>query len=133
MPVAEPFGAEWPEWRAALEEAWIHAAPDDFVWKATIAQGQPTVRVFIKGRWWELRLKKGAWHGGKKAAYEMVASGVAAGELIFCRPPAAAKHRGNRVEGESGEKIDILCRMVAWLPRARMVLKQSRPARCRRR
>ena len=68
------------------------------------------VRVLIRDRWWDLRLKSAAWTGGQRAAYEKLAFGKAAGELSVYRVLTA----------DPTERFEIMCRMVVWLPRERM-------------
>jgi hypothetical protein len=114
----ESAGVAWEELRAALEESWIHAATRFGVWEARIAEGQPVVRVLIRDHWWELHLKSAAWSGGQRAAYEKIASGAAAGELSFYRVPTDDTQFWNR--GDPNAQSEIMCRMVAWLPREQM-------------
>ena len=107
MAVVDPVGATWQELRGALGESWPHALPHMGAWQARVATGQPVVGVLIGDRWWELRLK-GAWSGGQRAAFEAIASGAAAGELFFHHGPSG---------GDPGAHSEMMCRMVAWLPR----------------
>jgi hypothetical protein len=115
MAVVDPMGAARLELCAALEESWVQATPRDGVWEARIARGRPVVRVLVKDRWWELRLKS-ARSGGQRATYERIASGAAVGELSFYRVPADDKRLGNATDEDSGGHPEIMCRMVAWLP-----------------
>jgi hypothetical protein len=122
MAVMEPIGAAWQDLRAALKESCLHATPHGEVWQAKMAEGQPVVRVLITGRWWELRLKSAAaWTGGKRAAYETVASGAAAGELFLYRAPIEDAQPGNRSDRNANTRSKIICRIVAWLPRKKVV------------
>lgn len=118
MTVVEPSGPRWHELRAALEESSIQAPHHDRVWEARIADGQPLVRVLIKDRWWELRLK-GSWCGGQRAAFEKIASGAAPGELFFYPVPTDDTQIGNSSGGHPNPHSKIKCRLVAWLPRMR--------------
>jgi hypothetical protein len=105
--------------RAALEESWILAHPQEAVWEARIVEGQPAIRVLIGEWWWGLRLKS-AWSGGPGAAYEKIASGVAAGELFFDYVPTDAARLGDGFGGDPDSHSEIMCWMVAWLPREQM-------------
>lgn len=121
MAVAEPVGAAWEELRATLEESWIHVAPCDGVWEAEIVEGHPVVRVLIGDRQWELRLKRAACcNGGKKLAYEEISSGAATGELFLDRVPTADPKIGNGSGCDPNAHSEIMCRIVAWLPRGPM-------------
>lgn len=106
MAVIEPVGAAWRESGVELEESWIHATPRYRVWTAGFVGGQPVVRVFIGDRWREMRLKRGAWSGGQRAAYDKIATGAAYAEIFFHRAP-----------DDDTQATNIMCRMVAWLPR----------------
>jgi hypothetical protein len=136
MAVVEPIGAAWQDLRSALEESCVHATPDDEVWQARIAEGQPMVRVLIRDRWWELRLKSAGWTGGKRAAYERVASGAAAGELFIYRVPMENTQLGNRSDLNPNTHSKTICRIVAWLPRKKVEDAKepqgARPARAHR-
>jgi hypothetical protein len=110
MQVVESIGAAWRDLRTALGGSWRRAAPRDGTWQARIAEGRPVVRVLIRDRWWDLRLRSAAWTGGQRAAYEKLASGKAAGELSVYRVPTE----------DSTQHFEIMCRMVVWLPRERM-------------
>jgi hypothetical protein len=94
-------------------------------------EGQPVIRARIGERWWELGLNSG-WSKGQRAAYEQVASGVAAGELSLYRVPRDETRHGN-VGGDSIANSEIMCRMVAWLPRERIEaatrLRETLPVR----
>jgi hypothetical protein len=120
MAVMEPIGAAWRDLRAVLEESCVHATPHGEVWQARIAEGQPVVRVLIRDRWWELRLKSAGWTGGKKAAYERVAFGAAAGELFIHRAPIEDTQLGNRSDRNPDTHSRIICKIVAWLPRKKV-------------
>jgi hypothetical protein len=75
-----------------------------------------------------LRLKSAAWSGGQRAAYETIASGATAGELFFYRAPTNDARLGNASGGDLHEHSEIMCRMVAWLPRKQDALdRTSRP------
>jgi hypothetical protein len=115
--VIEPVGAEWQELRAALEGSWIHAVARDGVWEARIAEGQPAVRVLVRDRWLELRLKYGTRSGGGEAAYQRIASGAAHGQLFFPCTPTADTEFGNGSGDISKAHSEIKCRILAWLPR----------------
>lgn len=106
MPVVEPSGSACQELRAGLEESWIGMSPRDRVWEARITEKQPVVRLLIRDRWWELRLK-GFWSPGQRLAWENIVSGAAAGELFF--------HGLSTDKSYAHSKIK--CRLVAWLPR----------------
>jgi hypothetical protein len=117
MAVVEPIEATLQELHAALDESWIHATPRDGVWEARIKEGQPVVRVLIRDRWWELRLKSADWSCGQRTAYEKIESGAAAGELFIYRAPTNDTQLRNRSNGHPNAQYEIMCRMVAWLPR----------------
>jgi hypothetical protein len=110
MRIVDLVGAAWRELCTALGDSWRRAALRDGTWEARIAEGQPVVRVLISDRWWDLRLKSASWFGGKKAAYEKLASGEAGGELSVYRMP----------KEDPTQHFEIMCRMVVWLPRERM-------------
>lgn len=110
MAVAEPIGAAWHELSVALEKSWNQAMPcliHNQAWKATIAEGQPAVRISIADRWWTLRLNDAEWSGGRRNTYQKIASGKAvAGDLAIS-------------PGQSHDRI--VCKTVAWLPREQEV------------
>jgi hypothetical protein len=58
--------------------------------------------------------------GRKKAAYEKVASGAAAGELFIYRAPIEDTQLGNRSDRNPNTYSKIICRIVAWLPRKKV-------------
>lgn len=116
MSVAESSGTAWQELREGLEESWIGAIPRGGGWEARITRGQPVVRVLIRERWWELRLK-GVWSRGQRFAYEKIASGAAVGELFFDRVPPEGTQLGNGSDHYLTAHSEIRCRLVAWLPR----------------
>jgi len=95
--------------RAAVAESWSHSTTRGGLWEAKIAEGRPVVRVLLGDRWCELHLKNAAWGAAQRTAYEQIASGEAAGELLFYRKPT----------GDSGPQSEFMCRIVAWLPRDR--------------
>jgi len=103
MAVIEPTGAASQELWTKLEKA----PRDDRVWRASFAEGQPVVRVLLGDRWWQMRVKCSRY-GGQRAAYEKVASGAVRGEIFFLRVPTSRPLAHQR----------IMCRIVAWLPRA---------------
>ena len=74
MAVVEPIGVG-QELRTALEGSWSRTTPRNGIWEAKIVERQPVVRVLIRGRWWDLRLKSAAWYGGQREAYERIAYG----------------------------------------------------------
>jgi hypothetical protein len=119
MAVVEPIGAT-KEFRAALEASWSDATPRNGNWEARIVEGQPVVRVLISERWWDLRLRSAAWYGGQRQAYEKIASGQAADVLFFYREPANETRLANRPHSDLNSHSEIMCRIVAWLPRKRM-------------
>jgi hypothetical protein len=110
MQVVESIGAAWRDLRTALGGSWRRATLGDGAWEARIQEGRPVVRVLIRERWWDLRLKSAAWTGGQRAAYEKLAFGEAAGELLVYRVPTE----------DPSQRFEIMCRMVVWLPRERM-------------
>jgi hypothetical protein len=79
-------------------------------------KGQPVVRVLIRERWWEVRLK-GVWFGGQRFAYEKIASGAAEGEIFFYRVLTEDTQLGNGSDHHPKAYSEIKCRLVAWLPR----------------
>jgi hypothetical protein len=120
MAVVEPIGAAWQELHAELGESCIHATPRDGIWEAKIKEGRPVVRVLIRDRWWELRLKSADGAAGRRAAYDKIESGAAAGELFIYRVPTDNRQPRNRSDGYPNTPCEIMCRMVAWLPRERV-------------
>jgi hypothetical protein len=111
MPVMDPVGASRREFCLALKEPGIHVAPGDGAWEGKIAKGRPVVRVLIKDRWWELRLKPArSWK--HRAAYEKIASGAAAAELFIYYVPVDDAQPENAARGDSGGYPRIMCRMV---------------------
>lgn len=102
MSVVEPAGSSvvWQNLREMLVESWNQTR--DGEWEARIANGQAVVRLLISGRWWNLRLKSAAWTGGQKAAYEKIASGEAAGELLFIVRQRMTRKPGNNTESCAG-------------------------------
>jgi hypothetical protein len=110
MQIVESIGAAWQELRSALGDSWRRATLRDGTWEARIAEGWPVVRVFIGDRWWDLRLKSASWSGGRRAAYEKLASGEAGGELWVYRAQAE----------DPTQHFEIMCRMVVWMPRERV-------------
>jgi hypothetical protein len=120
MAVVEPIGPASQELRAAIEESSIHVTTRDGVWEAKVAEGQPVIRVLIKNRWWELRLKSVSWSGGQRVAYEGIASGATAGELFFNRLPPGGGLLWKRSGRDPNDYSGIICRMVAWIPRGQM-------------
>ena len=126
MTAVEPIGPASQELPYALEELWIRATPRDGVWEAGITEGgHPVVRLRIRERWWELHLKTAAWSGGRRAAYEAVASGAAAGELFIYRAPKKDTQLRNRPDGRPTERSEIMCRIVAWLPHMQLADAQE--------
>lgn len=110
MPVVESIGTAWRDLRTALGGSWRRATLREGTWEARIAENRPVVRVLIRDRWWDLRLKSAAWTGGQRAAYEKLASGEAAGDLSVYRVPTE----------DPNQQFEIMCRMVVWLPRERI-------------
>lgn len=110
MQIVESTGAAWQELGTAPGDSWRRARLRDGTWEARVAEGRPVVRVLIGDRWWDLRLKSASWYGGKRAAYEKLASGEAGGELWVYRMPAK----------DPTQHFEITCRMVVWLSRERM-------------
>jgi len=106
MAIGEPIGGAWQELRVALEESWHRATPWPIphrAWTATLAEGQPVLRISIADRWWTLRVNDAEWSASRRAAYRKIASGKAvAGDLLLS---PGQNHDG------------IVCKTVAWLPR----------------
>jgi hypothetical protein len=115
MAVLEPGESGWRELCMALGESWLPAKLRDGTWEARVVEGQPVIRARIGERWWELGLNS-YWSPGQRAAYEKVAFGAAAGELSLYRAPRDGTRHGNAGSPYS----EIMCRMVAWLPRERI-------------
>jgi hypothetical protein len=89
------------------------------LWRATMIQDRPMVRVRIGGRWWDLRLKGGPRYHRQLAAYAQILSGEAvAGELALYRRRAHEGPIFARPNGNQRAPYAIACKMVAWLPRA---------------
>jgi len=114
--VAEPNGVAVQELRAALAERGEDAALGNRTWYAEIVEGQPVVRVLIRDRWWELRIKS-ALYGGQRAAYEKIVYSEAAGELFFYCAQTGGAQLEDGIDGDTNAHPGIICRMVAWLPR----------------
>ncbi len=88
-------------------------------WEATTAEERPVVRVRLGGRWWELRLKGGPRFRPQMAAYRQMVSGEAVrGELTLYRVRAHDGKLAGRPNKDQQVKYTVMCKMVAWLPRA---------------
>jgi hypothetical protein len=117
--VLKPIETLWRELGAAWGESWRPVTLREGTWEARLVEGKPRVRLRITERWWDLNLN-GAWSRGQKAVYDKVASGAAAGELFLYRVPRDEPQNGNGSGGGPSACSDIMCRMVAWLPRERI-------------
>jgi hypothetical protein len=88
-------------------------------WEATIAEERPVVRVRLGDRWWELRLKGGPRFRWQTEAYRQIVSGQATrGELALYRVRAHDGKLDGRPNGDQRVRYMVVCKMVAWLPRA---------------
>jgi len=114
--VEEPIGCTLPELRVAAAESGMHSITRNGSWDAQIAEGRPVLRVLVANRWCELHLKDAAWRAGQRTAFEKIASGEAAGELLFYGAPTDGARR-NRPHGDPHPHAEYVCRIVAWLPR----------------
>ena len=132
MRVEDSVGAPWLQFGAALEEAWVQATPLLIAgreWRLTIAEGHPLVRVLIGDRRWLLLLHCDRWSRGRKIAAERIAGGEAvAKELRLYRRPELGRRQDNCPNSDQMLSYEIVCRMVAWLPRKSV----ADPARRRR-
>lgn len=119
MTVAEPIGAEWQEFRVALEEMWRRARPlllTEQAWELTTVRGQHIARVFIGDQWWALRLHDAKWSPARRETYEKIAAGkAAAGEFLLYPRPAHGGCIHNRPNSDL-RPDEIECKTEAWLP-----------------
>jgi hypothetical protein len=88
-------------------------------WEPTLAGERPVVRVRLGDRWRELRLKGGPrFHPQIEAYRQMVSGEVIRGELSLYRVRAHDGKISDRPNGDQRVRFAVMCRMVAWLPRA---------------
>jgi hypothetical protein len=93
-------------------------------WEPTLAGERPVVRVRLGGHWWQLRLKGGPrFHPQIKAYRQMVSGEAIRGELSLYRVRAHDGKLSDRPSGDQKVKFTVMCRMVAWLPRADQLQK----------
>jgi hypothetical protein len=89
-------------------------------WEATTIADRPVVRVRLGDRRWNLRLKGGPRLKRQTEAYRQIVSGEAVrGELALYRIRAHHGKLTGRPNGDQQVKYTVICKMVAWLPRAR--------------
>jgi hypothetical protein len=89
-------------------------------WEATTIADRPVARVRLGDRWWKLRLKGGPRLKRQTEAYRQIVSGEAVrGELALYRIRAHNGKLTGRPNGDQQVKYTVICKMVAWLPRAR--------------
>jgi hypothetical protein len=90
------------------------------LWRATMVDGRPIVRVRVGDRWWDLRLKGGPRYRRQLTAYEQIIAGEAiAGELALYRRRAHEGPIMARPNGNQRAPYAVACKIFAWLPRAR--------------
>jgi len=88
-------------------------------WEASTITDRPVVRVRLGDRWWNLRLKGGPRFKPQTEAYRQMVSGEAVrGELALYRIRAHDGKLASRPNGDQKVKYTVMCKMVAWLPRA---------------
>jgi hypothetical protein len=88
-------------------------------WEPTQAGERPVVRVRLGGRWWQLRLKGGPRFRPQIQAYRQMVSGEAIrGEVSLYRVRAHDGKLFDRPNDDQRVRFTVMCRMVAWLPRA---------------
>jgi hypothetical protein len=120
MTVAEPVGAEWQEFRVALEKTWRHATPlllTKQAWELTTVRSQHIARIFIGDQWWVLCLHDAKWSHARREIYEKIASGQAAAGELLLYPRSAYDGRIHNRPSNDLRPYEIECKTEAWLPR----------------
>jgi hypothetical protein len=135
MTVAEPIGAQWQEFRIAVEERWRRTIPlllTDQEWGFTTIEGRHILQVLIQHQWWALRLHDAKWSRGRREAYEKIAAGEAtAGEVRLYPKPNYEESAQNR-PGRGLRPYEVECKTVVWLPLKCQEQFTTLPARARR-
>jgi hypothetical protein len=120
MAVAEPIGAAWNEFSAALENVCNPSGVVPFAdnaWKLTVDGGRRTVHILIGNRWWATSLDDAKWSPGRREAFARMMSGEAAAvEFHFQRRRNHESYTRERPSRDS-QLYTIECKTVAWLPR----------------
>jgi hypothetical protein len=115
---AEPIGAGWHEFSAALEDACSPSRVVRFAenaWKLTMEGRRRTVRVLIGNRWWAVRLDDAKWSPGRREAFAKIVSGEAAAELYLRHRPNCERCTENPA-GSRSPRYAIECKLLVWLP-----------------
>jgi hypothetical protein len=126
---AEPIGAGWHEFSAALEDACSPSRVVRFAenaWKLTIEGRRRTVRVLIGNRWWAVRLDDAKWSPGRREAFARIASGKAAAALYLRPKPNCERCTENPAGGRSLRYANE-CKLLVWLPRGQREIPLGPP------
>jgi hypothetical protein len=119
MAVAEPIGAGWSEFSAALNDVRNPSGVVSFAenaWKLTIEGRRRTVRVLIGNRWWAMRLDDANWSPGRKEAFARIAFGEAAAAELHLRRRRNCERCTENPAGSRSPRYAIECQLLVWLP-----------------